>query len=323
MDAIQQDNAAAWPALPLDEWRDTLDTLHMWTQVVGKIRLALAPPVNHWWHVVLEVSARGLTTTSMPLGSRFFQIDFDFLDHVVRIRASDGREGRVALRPMSVADFHAELMAELEALGLGVRIWRRPVEVADPIPFDRDHTHAAYDRDQVRRFFQALAAADRVLKRFRGEFIGKSSPSHFFWGGFDLAVTRFSGRTAPEHPGGIPNMADWVTREAYSHEVVSAGWWPGNDAYAEPAFYAYAYPEPEGFAAADVMPGDAFYHTDLREFLLPWDAVRSLPDPEAAILDFLRSTYTAAADLGGWDRAALERPGSDRAGEAAGQRPSR
>jgi hypothetical protein len=293
--------------VPYGEWRDTLDTLHMWSQVIGKIQLALAPPVNHWWHVTQHVTARGLTTGSLPHGDRAFQIDLDLVKHVCQIAVSDGRERSVALRPMAVAEFHDTLIAELDALGLHVDFWRQPVEVLDPIRFDEDHVHRSYDADRVTRFFQALARVDNILRRFRGEFIGKSSPVHFFWGGFDLAVTRFSGRRAPPHPGGIPNLADWVTREAYSHEVFSAGWWPGSKAYPQPAFYAYAYPEPEGFAEAKV-PSGAEYHAELREFVLPWPPMGGADDSEPdTVLSFLRAAYSAAADLGGWDRVALER----------------
>jgi hypothetical protein len=297
---------AVRPGLPYDEWRDTLETLHMWSQVVGKIQLALARPVNHWWHVAQPVTSRGLTTGPLPHGERTFQIDVDLVEHACRVVVSDGAAGQVALRPMAVAEFHDALMAELGALGLAVDFWRRPVEVEDAIRFDEDRSHSSYDAGQVTRFFHALAGADRILKRFRGEFIGKSSPVHFFWGSFDLAVTRFSGRTAPPHPGGIPNLADWVTREAYSHELFSAGWWPGNDAYPEPAFYAYAYPEPAGFADAPVPSGGA-YHPELHEFLLPWPAAGEDSDVSSeAVLAFLRSAYSAAADLGRWDRQALE-----------------
>jgi hypothetical protein len=295
-----------WPPLPFAEWRDTLMSVHMWSQIVGKIRLALAPPVNHGWHVTLPVTARGFTSGSLPHGSRFFQIDFDFVAHVCRIVVSDGREEEIPLRPMAVADFHEALMSRLAKLELAVDIWARPVEITDPIRFDEDRTHASYDAVAATRFVHALARADAVLKTFRGGFIGKSSPVHFFWGSFDLAVTRFSGRSAPEHPGGIPNLADRITREAYSHELFSAGWWPGNDMYPEPAFYAYAYPEPDGFGDARVPTG-AFYHPELHEFLLPWESVCAAPEPERAVLDFLEAAYTAAADLGRWDRRALER----------------
>lgn len=293
--------------LPYDEWRDTLETLHMWTQLVGKVQLALAPPVNHWWHVTQHVTSRGLTTGPLPHGARTFQIDLDLVEHNCRVVVLDGDGGQVPLRPMTVAEFHDALMAELDALGLDVQFWRQPVEVQNPVRFDEDRSHHSYDADRVTRFFRALAGADRILKQFRGEFIGKSSPVHFFWGGFDLALTRFSGRTAPPHPGGIPNMADWVTREAYSHELFSTGWWPGNEAYPEPAFYAYAYPEPAGFSEARVRSGAA-YHPELREFLLPWPGADPDSGPSSdAVLAFLRSAYAAAADLGGWDRRSLER----------------
>ena len=307
MERARAEARSDWPALPYDAWRDTLATLHMWTQILGKIRLALAPPVNHGWHVTLPVTARGLTTGSLPHGARFFQIDFDLVAHVCDIVVSDGSEERIPLRPMSVAEFHETLAARLAALGLEVDIWTRPVEVEDPIRFDEDRSHASYDAEAVTRCFHALARAHAILKTFRGGFIGKSSPSHFFWGGFDLAVTRFSGRPAPQHPGGVPNLADRITREAYSHELFSAGWWPGNDAYREAAFYAYAYPEPDGFGDAPVLPDGAFYHPDLREFLLPWSVARAAPDPERTVLDFLEATYGAVADLGAWDRSALER----------------
>lgn len=307
MPQSESKHEGAWPALPYDEWRDTLATLHMWLQIVGKIRLALAPPVNHGWHVTLPVTARGLTTGILPRGSRFFQIDFDFVAHACRIVVSDGGEEQIALRPMAVADFHEALTSRLTKLGLDVDIWDRPVEIQDPIRFDEDRSHASYDAAAVTRFFHALARADAVLRTFRGGFIGKSSPVHFFWGAPDLAVTRFSGRTAPEHPGGIPNLADRVTREAYSHELFSAGWWPGNDAYPEAAFYAYAYPEPDGFGDVDIGPDGAFYHPELGEFLLPWSVARAAPDPERAVLDFLETAYAGAADLGAWDRRALER----------------
>jgi len=291
--------------LPYEEWRDTLETLHMWTQVMGKIQLALAPPVNHWWHIAQHVTARGLNTGPLPHGDRTFEIHLDFLEHVCRIVMSDGDEAGFPLQPMPVAEFHDRLVATLDARGLHVDFWRQPVEVTDPTPFDGDLEHRSYDAQRVTRFFQALSGADRILRGFRGEFIGKSSPVHFFWGSFDLAVTRFSGRRAPPHPGGVPNLADWVTREAYSHEVFSAGWWPGGQAYPKPAFYAYAYPEPDGFSDARV-PSGAMYHPDLREFVLPWpEGGETQPDAEH-ILAFLRSAYSAAADLGGWPRGELE-----------------
>ena len=293
-------------ALPYDQWRDTLQTLHMWTQVIGKIQLALAPPVNHWWHIAQRVTPRGLTTGSLPHGDRTFGIDLDFVEHVCRVVVSDGDEARIPLRPMPVAEFHDRLVGALDERGLHVDFWRRPVEVVDPIPFHEDRVHRSYAAGDVARSFRELAGADRILRRFRGEFIGKSSPVHFFWGSFDLAVTRFSGRRAPPHPGGFPNLADWVTREAYSHEVFSAGWWPGSEVFPKPAFYAYAYPEPEGFADAAV-PAEATYLPDLGEFVLPWPGDGETGPGEEDVLAFLRSAYAAAAHLGGWDRDALER----------------
>ena len=297
----------AWPDLPLDAWRDTCATLHLWLQIVGKIRHAQGPPLNHCWGDTLYVTARGLTTSPMPYGTRIFQIDFDFIDHQLRVQSDDGRSGAVALRPQSVATFYGSLFDQLGRVGLDVRIHRRPNEVADPIPFDRDETHASYDPEYSNRFWRVLAESDRVFKQFRARFIGKCSPIHFFWGAPDLAVTRFSGRPAPRHPGGIPNLPDEVTREAYSHEVSSAGFWPGGGPVAHAAFYAYAYPEPPGFAEARVRPGEAFYSKDLREFLLPYDAVRLAPSPDETLLTFLQSTYEAAADLARWDRRSLER----------------
>ncbi len=295
-----------WPGLPLAAWDATRATLHMWTQIVGKIRLAQAPMINHWWQVPLYVTSRGLTTSPMPYGARAFQIDFDFVAHALRISVDDGRADGFALEPRSVASFHAELMERLRRLGLGVRIWTTPCEVEHPLRFEEDHAHAAYDADCANRFWRVLVQADRVLTAFRGRFLGKVSPVHFFWGSFDLAVTRFSGRRAPPHPG-APNVADKVTREAYSHEVSSAGFWPGMLGVSEPAFYAYAYPQPAGFAAAAVAPAAAGYSPAFGEFLLPYEAVRRADAPDEMLLQFLESTYAAAADLGGWDRAALER----------------
>ena len=299
----------AWPALPLEQWRDTRDTLHMWTQIVGKTRLALAPMVNHWWQVPLYLSARGLTTSRMPYGSRGVEVEFDFLDHVLAIRTDEGVTRRLGLAPRSVADFYREYTSTLAALGLQVRIWPRPVEVTEAIPFDQDQAHASYDAEAATRFWQVLAQAERVLQGFRGRFIGKCSPVHFFWGSFDLACTRFNGELAPTHPGGIPNLADWVTRESYSHACISAGWWTGtpDSPVAEPAFYAYAYPEPSGCAEAPIRPKAAQYNGTLREWILPYAAVRGADDPDTAVLDFFQSTYEAAADRGGWDRGALER----------------
>jgi hypothetical protein len=299
---------AAWPALPLAEWEDTRATLHMWTQVVGKVRLAQCPWVNHWWHVPLYVTPRGLTTSAMPHGAGSFQIDFDFVDHRLVVDAGAAGTRVLPLEPRSVADFHRELMAALEGLGIRPRIWPVPVEVADPIPFPEDQVHASYDPEHARRFGEALVQADRALRDFRSGFTGKCSPVHFFWGSFDLAVTRFSGRGAPPHPGGIPGLADWVTREAYSHEVSSAGWWPGGGPYPDAAFYAYMYPQPDGYGDARVRPAGALYLPDAGEWILPHEAVRAAPDPDAAVRAFLEDTYAAGADLAGWDRGALERP---------------
>ncbi len=296
-----------WPSLPLAAWQDTYETLRLWTQIVGKIRMALAPKLNHWWHSTLYVTPRGLTTSSIPYGTRTFEISFDFLEHHLQIDTSDGTTKRIALVPRSVADFYQEIMSSLSASGIEVHIWTMPQEVADPIPFDQDRKHTAYDPEYAQRFWQILVQANRVLTAFRSRFIGKCSPVHFFWGSCDLAVTRFSGRPAPEHPGGIPGMADWVTREAYSHEVSSCGFWPGGGSVEEPIFYAYAYPAPERFRDYPIQPKEGFYSSDMQEFILPYEAVRQADDPDAVILAFLQSTYEAAANLGNWDRAALER----------------
>jgi hypothetical protein len=298
---------AAWPALPLEEWRPTYETLHLWAQIVGKTRLALAPMQNHWWQVALYVSSRGLGGSPLPYGGDTVDIDFDFLDHRLVVRRSDGATRGLELGPRSVADFFGEYRALLRDLGMDVRIRPVPAEIPDAIPFVDDRKHASYDPDAAQRCWRALVQADRVLRAFRGRFLGKCSPVHFWWGAFDLSCTRFSGRPAPPHPGGIPNLPDWVTREAYSHECISAGWWPGGGALNEPAFYAYAYPEPEGLPKAAVRPAGAYYHPDLREFILPYDAVRAAPDPDAFLTEFLQSTYDAAADLARWDRPALER----------------
>jgi hypothetical protein len=295
-----------WPALPLEGWSDTCATLHMWTQIVGKIRLRESAPINHGWHSTLYVTARGLTTSPIPHGHRIFQIDFDFIDHTLVIEVSDGRTARVPLEPQTVAVFYRRVMDALAGLDIDVRIYAKPNEVADPIPFARDEVHRAYDRAAVNRFWRVLVQNDRVFKRFRSGFLGKCSPVHLFWGALDLAVTRFSGRPAPPHPGGIPNLPDRVTREAYSHEVSSAGFWAGGGAIAYPAYYSYAYPEPPGFASAAVGPRQAFYSTDLHECILPYDVVRTSADPDRVLLEFLQSTYVAAADLARWDRAALE-----------------
>jgi hypothetical protein len=298
----------AWPALPLEPWADTLATLHMWTQIVGKIRLRYSAPINHGWHSTLYVTARGLTTSPIPYGSRTFQLDFDFIDHELVAAVSDGQTARLRLAPQTVALFYKGLLDTLQALGISVRIHGSPNEVMDPIPFARDEVHRAYDTSAVTNFWRVLVQSDRVFKLFRSRFIAKSSPVHLFWGALDLAVTRFSGRTAPEHPGGIPNLPDRVTREAYSHEVSSCGFWAGSPGgpVAYPAYYAYAYPEPDGFGQVTVRPDEAFYSADLREFVLPYDAVRTAADPDARLLDFMQSTYEAAANLARWDRAALE-----------------
>ncbi len=298
--------AALWPSLPFAPWQDTYATLHMWTQIVGKIRMALSPHLNHWWQSALYVTPRGLSTGSIPFASRTFEMTFDFFHHQLRIETSEGNTRTVSLAPRSVADFYQEVMGALKALGIEVQIWTMPQEVADPIPFDQDHTHAAYDSESAQRFWRILVQADRVMTTFRSRFIGKSSPVHFFWGSFDLAVTRFSGRVAPEHPGGVPGMKDWVTREAYSHEVSSCGFWPGN-ASVEPMFYAYAYPSPSGFKDYPVQPQEAFFSEAMGEFLLPYEAVRQADDPDATLLMFLQSTYEAAAELSNWDRGHLER----------------
>jgi hypothetical protein len=299
---------AAWPSLPLESWSDTYATLHLWLQIVGKIRLRYTPPINHSWHVTLYVTARGLTTSPIPYNGQAFEIIFDFIDHRLMVEASDGRLATIPLEPQSVATFYRRVLVEAQKLGWPVRISRKPNEIVDPIPFDEDETHRAYDRDYANRFWQILVQTDRVLKQFRTRFLGKCSPVHLFWGAPDMAVSRFSGRTAPEHPGGIPNLPDAITREAYSHEVSSCGFWPGGGPVLYPAFYAYAYPEPPGFAGAAVKPENAFYHPDLREFILPYDAVRESASPDATLLDFVQSTYDAAADLGRWERHALERP---------------
>jgi len=296
-----------WPGLPLEAWSDTYATLHLWTQIVGKVRLAQSPWTNHCWHVTLYVTARGLTTSPIPYGAKIFQIDFDFIDHHLVIYSSDGDSTSMPLQPQSVAAFYRGLMQKLGQLGLQIRINRRPNEVPNPIPFDQDEEHRAYDREYANRFWRVLVEADRVFKTFRARFIGKCSPVHFFWGAPDLAVTRFSGRRAPEHPGGIPNLPDWITRDAYSHEVSSCGFWPGGGPVPHAAFYSYAYPEPAGFSAVKVRPGAAFYSGDLREFLLPYDAVRESDSPDDTLLEFLQTTYEAAAESATWDRAALER----------------
>ena len=300
-----------WPPLPLAAWSDTHATLHRWLQIVGKLRLTGNPWINHSWHVTLYLTARGLTTLAIPHGERVFEIRFDFIDHRLVVDASDGRSASVRLESRTVASFYDELMRKLDGLGLRLDIHCRPNEVEDPIRFDEDETHCTYDAGYANRYWRILAQSSRVLTDFRARFIGKTSPVHFFWGAPDLAVTRFSGRRAPQHPGGIPNLPDRVTREAYSHEVSSAGFWAGGGPVPCAAFYSYAYPEPAGFASATVQPAAAYYNTDLREFILPYDAVRESESPDATLLQFLQSTYEAAADLAHWDRAALERPAGD------------
>ena len=302
MEVQQQTNAGLWPALPLAKWSDTYHTLHMWTQIVGKVRLALSPHINHWWEVPLYVSARGLNTSPIPYGNSIFEVEFDFLDHHLTIKTNTGELKRIGLYPRSVADFYEEFMRTLSSLGFEVKIWHVPVEVPDPIPFDQDQQHASYDPMYANAFWRVLIQVDEVLKEFRGKFIGKSSPVHFFWGSFDMAVTRFSGRRAPERPG-----ADSITREAYSHEVISAGFWPGGGDVNGAAFYAYAAPEPEGFSKSLVKPSEAFYHSGLKEFLLMYDDVRTADFPRARLMDFLQSTYEAGANLSKWDRPSLER----------------
>ena len=296
-----------WPALPWASWSDTCATLQLWTQIVGKIRLAQAPMVNHWWQVPLYVTARGLTTSPVPFGARAVQFDFDFIDHDLILACSDGASTRLPLKPQPVAEFYRSLMARLEALGLAVKIWTMPCEIPDAIAFDKDFTHSAYDAEAANRFWRILFQVARVFHEFRGRFIGKVSPVHFFWGSFDLAVTRFSGRVAPPHPGSAPNMANRVMREAYSHEVSSCGFWPGGPGMPGPAFYSYAYPNPPGFGEAKIGPAGAAWNQDFGEFLLPYDTIRGDPKIDAKLLEFLQTTYAAAADLGKWDRAALER----------------
>lgn len=295
------DERASLPPLPLAEWEATRATLHMWTQIIGKVRLALAPHVNHWWEVPLYISARGMTTSPIPYGERVFEMEFDFLNHNLAILASDRATKFVPLYARSVADFYHEVMAVLPAIGIDVKIWPKPVEIPDPIPFPEDTQHASYDPEYVQRFHRILLWADSVFKEFRGRFIGKASPVHFFWGSFDLAVTRFCGRRAPEREN-----ADPITRDAYSHECSSAGFWPGGGDVAGPAFYSYSAPAPQGYSAYRVLPSAAFFHSGLGEFILMYDDVRNAASPKAALMDFLQSTYEAAANLSQWDRAALE-----------------
>jgi hypothetical protein len=299
---LAKTNPDLLPALPFDSWKDTLATLHMWTQVVGKLRLKLCPLVNHFWNVTFYLTARGMTTEAMPYESGTVEVRFDFIDHKLLIETDQGRTAEIALKPQSVAEFYTKFMAAIANLGVTTKIWTMPCEVPNPTPFEQDQAHASYDPEAVNKFWRITVWVDQVFQEFRAEFIGKVSPVHFFWGSFDLAVTRFSGRPAPERPG-----ADPITREAYSHEVSSAGFWPGGGDIKAPAFYSYAAPEPAGFAEQKVRPQAAYYHPQLKEFLLMYDDVRAAASPKAALMEFLRSTYDAAANLGKWDRKALER----------------
>lgn len=298
---------ATWPSLPLEEWRPTRDTLWMWMQIVGKTRLALGPAQNHWWHVALHVTSRGLTTTPIPYGARTFQVDFDLLDHRLIVDTSEGTRREIPLGPRSVADFYRDYLQALGTLGLAVKLWPVPVEADHSIPFDEDRTHAAYDAAHAHRFFRVLMQADRILKRFAGRFLGKSSPVHFFWGAFDLALTRFSGRRITERPAGESRMM----REANSHEEMSVGFWPGSGAVPEPAFYAYARPEPPGLSSSVIAPPGCYYSRDLADFILPWEHVRTAASPDAIVLEFCQSAYDRAATLARWDRDALDRPPSE------------
>jgi hypothetical protein len=301
----------SWPELPLSAWKDTRDTLHMWTQIVGKVRLELTPLVNHWWNVPLYVTPRGLGTSAIPYSDRAFSLLFDFIDHQLVLQMSDGSWKAIPLAPRSVADFYQDFMAMLHSAGIDIKIRRTPAEIPDPIPFDQDRTHASYDPEHAQRFWRILVSIDAVLNEFRSRFIGKSSPVHFFWGSFDIAVSRFSGRGAPERQN-----ADVITREAYSHEVSSVGWWTGSGEVDAPAFYSYTSPEPDGFKNSRVHPAQAYYHNQLGEFVLMYDDVRLAPSPTAALLDFCQSTYEAGAQLGHWDRASLERSPDPRASAA-------
>lgn len=306
-----QTSEDAWPELNWPEWHETGETLHRWTQIVGKVRLALAPMVNHWWQVPLYLTSRGLTTSPIPYGTETFDVTFDFIDHALLIETSNGARERIALRPMSVAAFYSEFMGLLHRLGIDVHIWTMPCEIPNAAPFPDDHGHAAYDAAYAQRFWRVLLRVHRVFNAFRAQFVGKVSPVHFFWGSFDLAVTRFSGRVAPPHPGVAPHMANWVMREAYSHEVSSCGFWPGNGGYGRAAFYSYAYPEPASFSAAPLRTPGAFYDQQLKEFVLLYDAIRQAADADRTLIGFLQETYAAAADGAAWDRADLERADSE------------
>jgi hypothetical protein len=299
----------AWPELPLNAWTGTCEALHRWSQIVGKVRMTLTPLVNHWWNVTFYVTSRGLTTSSIHVDGRAFEMDFDFIDHRLLIRVSDGRVEALELKRASVADFYRQFMEALDRLDIEVHIWTMPSEIENAVPFDQDFEQRDYDPFWVERFAQVLRQSDRVLKNFRARFIGKASPVHFFWGGFDMAVTRFSGCTAPPPQANIPNVAPWVMHEAYSHEVSSCGFWPGNGGYGRAAFYSYAYPEPAGYAETSLLNTGAFYDRDLGQFILPYEVVARSVDPDALLLGFLQETYEAAARLGNWDRPTLERSG--------------
>ena len=307
--SIESVAADAWPSLPLDRWRDTYDTLHLWTQLAGKLALALSPLTNHYWNTALQITPRGLATLPLTVDRRAVTVAFDFVAHQLTVECSDGRHAAVPLAPRPVAEFYRLVMEALARVDVRARIWTMPVEVPNPIRFEADTVHHAYDAAAARAFWQLLVQIKRVLEVFRSRFVGKTSPVHFWWGSFDLAHTRFSGRRAPRHPGGLPNLADTVTREAYSHECISVGWWLGGGStpILEPAFYAYAYPEPPGCPDAVIAPVGASYDLRMHEWILPYEAVRRAPDPGAALLEFAQSTYRAAADLGGWERALLER----------------
>jgi hypothetical protein len=312
MTADGDERADMWPALPYPEWKDTVATLHMWLQIVGKVRVACVPWVNHQWHVTLHLTSRGLTTRPMPWQGGTFQIDLDFIDHRGVISSSDGRQSELELRPRSVADFYHELMAKLRGMGIAVEVHGVPNEVPDPIPFGKNERDGEYQSEYVNRFWRVLSSSGSVMEDFRGRFVGKCSPVHLFWGAMDLAVTRFSGARAPEHPGGIPHLPDWITREAYSHEVSSAGFWPGGESHPDALFYSYAYPSPPDYPEARVGPEPARWDSGLSEFILPYGQMRTGGSPGEDLMEFLESTYAAAADLGGWDREQLEWEPGDR-----------
>ena len=314
-ETVSTDRPECWPELRLESWKESCATLHMWTQIVGKVRLALTPRTNHWWNVPLYVSARGLRTSLIPYGARSFEAEFDFIEHKLHLLISNGQSRYLALAPRTVADFYAEFMATLKALGIEVTIWKMPVEIADPIPFDKDRLHASYDAPSVQKFWRILVSVDEVFKMFCSRFMGKSSPVHFFWGSFDLAVTRFSGRRAPERNDTDPVLRK-IMCEAYSHEVISAGFWPGGGGTDDAAFYCYATPQPEGFEKQTVRPAKAFYHSGMGEYILLYEAVRQAVSPTAALLEFLQSGYEAGARTGKWDRDALDRSHETEAGAA-------